>query len=307
MKSKHELRQFYNKEIFPNLNNLEIRLKEAKKSGSYMLVSFIITLFGFFLFENVTFFLFGFVTTLVLFYNHHTKSEGIDDEYKELIVKPMIKELDPSLDYKPNKGIDQIVYENSLLFPIDKRYKYISNNLTKGVINNTPIEFGNILGTDDEDDHMIFYGLFIATKMSKHISGTVCIYPDFAEKHLGFLGKSIQSSSWNILKKVTLDSPKFEKEFIVYTDNAIDANYILTHSMMERILDLKKEINSEIYISFQNQNVYIVVNNFDGLFQYANIDLGKKQVLTFKNIEKHIDLLYLVLNLADNLKLDNVA
>ncbi len=311
MKSKQDLRQFYNREILPNLNELEIRLEEDRKNSIYLLVSFIITLGGFFIFKNTIFFLFGFVITLVLFYNMYTKGKGIDDEYKELIVKPLIKEIDSSLDYRPSKGIDQIIYENSLLFPIDKRYKYRSNNLTKGVIHNTPIEFGNISSyipsADDENNHTIFQGLFIATKMNKDIIGTVCIYPDFAEKYLGFLGKSIQKSRRNTLEKVTLDSPKFEKEFAVYADNAIDANYILTHSMMERILDFKKETNSEIYISFQNQNVYVAVNNFDGFLQSWRIDLVEKQVLTFKNIEKHIDLLYLALNLADNLKLDNVA
>jgi hypothetical protein len=144
--------------------------------------------------------------------------------------------------------------------------------------------------------------------MKKNISGTVCIYPDFGEKYLGFVGKSIQKSRRNNLDKVTLDSLEFEKEFVVYADNPIDANYILTHSMMERILDLKKNINDQIYISFQKQNVYIAVNNFGGIFQYqVNIDFNKERVLTFENIEQHIDLLHLTLNLADNLKLDNAA
>jgi hypothetical protein len=312
MKRKEDIRQFYNREILPNLSELEAKVKKEKKIYTYFLVSFLTTLFGSFIFENVTFFLIGFTVTIVFFYILQTEGQGTNDEYIELIVKPLIKEIDPSLDYRPYKGIDRIVFENSLLFPIDKRVKYKSNNLTKGVVNNTPIEFGNIISyipdSDDKDEHLIFDGLFISTKMKKNISGTVCIYPDFGEKYLGFVGKGIQESRRNDLDKVTLDSLEFEKEFVVYADNPIDANYILTHSMMERILDLKKNINAQLYISFQKQNVYIAVNNFGGIFQYqVNINFNKERVLTFENIEKHIDLLHLTLNLADNLKLDNAA
>ena len=39
-------------------------------------------------------------------------------------------------------------------------------------------------------------------------------------------------------KLIKMDNPEFEKEFVVYSDNPIKARYILTHSLMQRILKL---------------------------------------------------------------------
>jgi hypothetical protein len=311
MHDNAKLRRFYEQEIRPHVDGLEITLQESKKLTLYFLGSFLVTLGSAFMFHNTALALIGFAITGVLFYLMYTKSKAVEPEYARLVVEPLIKEIDPSLVYTREKGIDIKAYESSMLFPINRKYKYLSQHLTVGKVNDMPITFAQIdthitKSGDTHSDNTIFSGLFISTKMKKNINATVCIYPDFAEKHFGFLGNSLQFRSRNNLKKITVDNPTFEKEFVVYSDDQVAALYVLTHSMMERILAFTKASESKIYISFQNENVYVGVESYGFLQPMVDL-LAKEHITSFENIERHIDALHLALHLSEDLKLKSVA
>ena len=51
--------------------------------------------------------------------------------------------------------------------------------------------------------------------------------------------------------RVKLENPDFEKTFDVYSTDQIEARYLLSPSMMERLLALDREFNKNITISFK--------------------------------------------------------
>ena len=66
-----------------------------------------------------------------------------------------------------------------------------------------------------------------------------------------------------------MDDPAFEKAFVVYGSDQIEARYILTHTMMERLLKLRKETRSNIFVSFNGEKIMIAVDYPNDLFEPA--------------------------------------
>ena len=95
-------------------------------------------------------------------------------------------------------------------------------------------------------------------------------FRDTMERYLGKLGRKFQQ--WNPSRPgnlVKLENPEFEKKFAVYSTDEQECRYILTPSMMERLLEMTKRIKFKVAVSFRNNQVYIAVFNNLDLFEPA--------------------------------------
>ena len=84
----------------------------------------------------------------------------------------------------------------------------------------------------DRSERLVFHGLFLRLSMNKRFHGHTLVR---ADKGLFNWTQSKQNSG---LRKVALEDPRFEKLFEVYGSDQIEARYLLTPSMMERLQEL---------------------------------------------------------------------
>ena len=79
--------------------------------------------------------------------------------------------------------------------------------------------------------------------------------------------------------RVKLENPDFEKTFDVYSTDQIEARYLLSPSMMERLLALDREFNRNITISFRDSNILIAIpesrNHFEASIWKPMDDLSQ--------------------------------
>ena len=81
---------------------------------------------------------------------------------------------------------------------------------------------------------------------------------------------------------VKMDDPEFEKLFVVYSKDQIEARYILSTSLMKRIIDFKKKTKKDIYLSFINNKIFVAISYYKNLFEprifstLINFDLIKE-------------------------------
>ena len=79
-----------------------------------------------------------------------------------------------------------------------------------------------------------------------------------------------------------LEDPAFEKKFVVYTENDVEARYILSPKLMHTMLNLSERFRkgaSRIGFAFMNSNVYIAIPIESGrdLFEMPSKgDLGEE-------------------------------
>ncbi len=115
--------------------------------------------------------------------------------------------------------------------------------------------------------HTIFKGLFISSDFHKDFQGASFVRTDVAEKNLGQLGRFFQRSFFCSTQLVVLEDPEFEKEFVVHSTNQVEARYILSPRLMERMLELKRQFAAPIEFSFLYSRMYIAISTNYNYFE----------------------------------------
>ncbi|MFT6863434.1 MAG: hypothetical protein ACJAVK_001995 [Akkermansiaceae bacterium] len=82
------------------------------------------------------------------------------------------------------------------------------------------------------------------------------------ERHFGWFGEKLQKLGGNLQKMV---NPEFEKMFLVRGADAVEARYLLTPSMQERLVDLRKRLGEGLGVVFRDSHVWLAILK-DSLF-----------------------------------------
>lgn len=200
-------------------------------------------------------------------------------QFKHRVISAIAHYLDPSLAYDPDLCISEQDFKESKLFPhaVDR---YTGEDYVAGRIGETAIRFSEVhaeyktthtdaKGNTSTSWHTIFKGLFIIADFNKEFRSVTLVLPDVAEKLFGWLGQAFQE--WTDVFRgrelVKLEDPEFEREFVVYADDQVEARYILTPALMERLLEFKRETGRQVYFSFVRSNVYVATTTGKDLFE----------------------------------------
>ena len=97
-----------------------------------------------------------------------------------------------------------------------------------------------------------------------------------------------------------MDSVEFEKEFVVYSTDQIEARYILSHSLMEKLLNFQKRSKYPVCISFTGGSIYIAINSNDDQFEPSIFH----SLLKYKIAMEYVGTLHLAVGIIQELKLN---
>lgn len=105
----------------------------------------------------------------------------------------------------------------------------------------------------------------------------------------------------NSYKRVKLESELFNKTFKTYAESELEAFYILTPAMMERLMKLSQQIKGKLLFCFVDNKLHIGINNSKDSFEhnvFKRINVEKIRSEVGKDIK-------LITDFVDVLKLDN--
>ena len=313
MKSKSELTDFYYKALFPSLKMLE--KDRVQLSHRLITVGLIFTIVIFltsfilygFVQENNIFIFASFAYTVggTIIYKYLIKD--YTKEFKDKIIAPLIKALDKNLQYSPNYHVGNHHFTNSKIFT-SKLDKLDGNDYIKGKIDDVNIEFSDLHAQSEYKDskgnkhyQTIFQGLFIVTDFNKHFHAQTVILPDTAQSTFGdYLGNLLQSHNMGRNELVKMDSVAFEKEFVVYSSDQIEARYILSHTLMEKLLLFKKHSKHPLSLSFVGGKVYLAIAYNKDLFEPSIFH----SLLKYKIAIEYVGTLHLAISIVEELKLN---
>ena len=139
-----------------------------------------------------------------------------------------------------------------------------------------------------------FRGVVIEFDMNKNFKG----HTFFHEESLR--AKKIPYNK-NLYKKVDLESVSFENKYNVYSDDQIEARYLLTPSMMERIENLKFTFKAK-YVrgAFKDNKLTLAIHTGKDMFAMGS-DFKDSDSNTFQEL---YDEMISVLKIVDELKLN---
>lgn len=212
-------------------------------------------------------------------------------KFKHMIIGRLVQRYDPGLRYEPTDGITRAEFEASQIYRhrID-RYK--SEDLITGRIGATTFRLSEIhaeykvkkrtsKGGTRTEWHTLFRGVFFIADFNKRFNGTTVVLPDMAERTLGGLGKLLQEWGGNLGAQpgqvVRLEDPVFENMFAVYSTDQIEARYILSTSLMQRLIQFSQNAGISTSLSFINSAVYVAIpstkDRFEPPFLFAKGEL----------------------------------
>lgn len=124
----------------------------------------------------------------------------------------------------------------------------------------------------------VFRGRVATFKVPKNFTCTVRVGQNVWDM-LGNLGNLFSD-----MKQVKLEDPDFENMFDVYSDNQVEARYILTPTMMERLKKLKMRSGS-LQALFCSGSVHLAIPSSYNLFEngYTGNDLTDESLLSIEN------------------------
>ncbi|MBA4746829.1 MAG: DUF3137 domain-containing protein [Muricauda sp.] len=132
-----------------------------------------------------------------------------------------------------------------------------------------------------------FTGMFATMDFNKKFNGTTVVLPDQYEKRIGYMAKTLQSMNLGRDQLVNMEDTEFENEFVVYSTDQTEARYILSPSLMQRIIAFKKKVGSSVLMSFKNDKLYMAVqlpHGFLSLRQNQNLVTSNVLELFYEDI-----------------------
>ncbi|MEH2075098.1 MAG: DUF3137 domain-containing protein, partial [Nostoc sp.] len=142
---------------------------------------------------------------------------------------------------------------------------------------------------------VVFKGLFFQAKFPTNLRTVTIVQPKFLNANIN----TINIANRQVIK---LEDPEFTKFFTVYSDDQIEVRYVLSTSLMDKIVNFRKKTNRNIYISFVDEMIYIAIEEaVENNILEPNL---YKSVLSFAPLKEYFESLNLMLGIVEDLNLD---
>jgi len=273
LKTLEELRQYYDDVLLPDLTVLEAQRKKVLRkiviAGAVILPVCILLAVLF----RIAAYVFCILGAILWLFLAAWFSRAYVSKFKTDIIKKIVKFIDESLVYSKDSHVKQGLFTASCIFK-ERVDEYDGDDHVTGMLEETKVQFSEIHAQHVSRDskgrrryHTIFKGLFFMADFNKEFKGITVVLPDTAERLFGHIGTMLQS--WNIKRAdlVKLEDPEFEKMFVVYGKDQIEARYVLSTSLMRRIVEFKKKTKRRVYLSFVGSKIFVAVAYGRDLFE----------------------------------------
>jgi len=227
------------------------------------------------------------------------------NKYKTSIkgrIFPRILEFAGDFVYKPNYSAPFAQYKKyDILPPFDPPVSF-SEDYVKGTYNNVNIEFFEarlMRGAHFKGKKAVFNGVIAKISVNKKFSSKTVIRADKGSFGDWVSGRKLPENQ----EVVRLEDPKFDKLFNVYSNDQIEARYLLTTTFMERLIEVEKAFGSQkIECCFYKQYLVMAIHLIKDWFEPGPIT----KIEDFRDDSKKLLAdINSIFNICDTLQMDS--
>lgn len=191
------------------------------------------------------------------------------NDFKLQVIGSALSDIDPSLQIEPDNGLSEQEFVSAQLFQ-ETPDKFDSEDKVSGKADKTSFCFSEVHaqykterkdkdGRTQTEWHDIFKGIIFTADFNKNFKGVTKLRP----KNLGntvsaWLGKAAPIFSSSKSKLVELENIEFSKTFITHSTDQIEARYILTPALMDKLCQLNEKSTGTVSLTFIRSKMYIV-------------------------------------------------
>ncbi len=282
----------------------ELRLKFKKQVKMFWIIvilsSLVLAAVAYLLYPPLAF---GFIALFIGYivwyvWKIYPLKSDLTERFHKEIVPHIISEFLSDTYFQPDTSINYHDYYASKLFK-QSPDKYDGSNLIKGLLGQTSLLFSKLhtqykttsrdsKGRETTNWHTIFQGVFLIADSNKNFNGEIYILPDTAERMLGGIGRWMQEKfgSSGRGELIYMEDPIFEKHYVVYATDPVEARYILTPSMQEYFIELANRYGKDaIHASFVNGRLNLALSGSFELFTLNTSRSFKDELTTRYYVE----------------------
>lgn len=301
MVSKEEFRNYVG-ELVKDDEDIRNQKKEPKSTG----VTFLLVIVCTFMFFTVVLAPVAFAILLISAINgevNRREKKKVENKYKDQLLKFLLK--DQEYVFNMYSGIDSSIYRESPMYSYFDKYQ-TEDYLKIAVSNNsesTPcyLQLCDLYasetvrerqddGTYEEREEVKFNGTFG--------------YIEFKESFKAYLYVNCYSKISNTIQRVKLEDINFNKKFSIYSNDQIEARYILTPKVMDLLDKLNDKVSGKKSSTNRNVRIGLIGNKmyfgFRGGFKLFEINSY------YNNINEVFDDFYddieIILSLCEEIK-----
>lgn len=311
MDSSRDFEIVYDQELKPALDELELVRKKVIRSGLFTVLPALAAAGGLLYYfksdQILPVWIYGCSLALIVVavwfgIQCYYSSKQYRTAFKTKVISALINAVDKTLTYEAFNSVSEADYKKSRLY-LKSYDRFKGDDLISGMKDKTVFCFSEI-HTEYEVRRgkntyweTIFKGLFFIADFNKDFSGRTYVWSEYSPQ-LNLIN-GFFSSFDDDLEKISLEGTEFESRFVVYSSDQVEARYILTPSMMERMVKLQDKFNENVTFSFVDTNVYAAVPFTLDLFEPSLFsETGKYK------LKGYYDAILHMLEIVDDLELN---
>jgi len=171
--------------------------------------------------------------------------------FKNGVLGQVIRTIHPEARFLPSSGLPQEDFEEAQIYRTTIA-TYDHEDLIEVTIGETRIRMSDVHARyrgRKNQLHSLFKGVVIVADFPKRFQGRTVVLPE------GCFGDRPDE-----LQAVTLERSAFEQDFVVYSSDQIEARYLLSPTMMERLVKFSRRFPGDVRISFANNQVLVAID-----------------------------------------------
>ncbi len=217
------------------------------------------------------------IFVLILPYNLLRRIEmSYIHDFRSIFLNESLPYINKEIKYTEKFQLSKDEFIASKLFSFQNIYSYTGsdhfeikeNNFHGSKLKVLQEERSTSNGKTETKITEIFNGYLFIADFNKKFHGETFVLPDISRSIMGEVSGELVNEYIHRpqLSLVQMEDPDFEKMFAVYSTDAVEARYILSTKLVERMITLKNKFYQDMYISFLNNKIYIAIKSEDALF-----------------------------------------
>ena len=283
----------------------QLRKQTVKKCNLTIFIGLLLIGLAIFLFitfvhsiNNILIFIVIVGITVISLINGNIKTKYINT-FMQSLLPIAVQNILTNVEVDVTKGISRSLIDSTHSMYTGDRF--MSNNYVSGYYKDIKTEMSDVLIQEEHEDSeghssyvTIFKGQWMIFDFNKYFKSNIQVWE---KKVFGGISKRVSFKQ----HKVEMEDIEFNKKFKVIADNDLDAFYILTPKIMERITEVEKAVNGTLLMVFLNNQLHVGVYNNKTTFK---INIRKK--INFEEFASNsIKDLDAIVKFVDILELDN--
>ena len=267
---------FYEQQLQPVLDDLEkIRKEIYSKIIRYALYSIVFYILGFYFSSLVdkdhswyvvlAFFTF-FIAIALPGYNISIglgRFKKVKHTYKNKVLIKLLLFLYDNVEFLSRQKFSRKVMNNSGILDNTLSHEFDvveGEDYVKCIIGNTTIQFAEmyVFRSDYIFSKVLFQGIFISAKFNKLLKHKTLVFSRRKLTNKRKFRLKLQSF-FNDGHIIILENNKFNELFVVYGEDEIETRYVLSSSLMEKLIAYQEKLNKDIAFSFVENRMYAAI------------------------------------------------